>query len=185
MKTLTLAKIQKVMRVLAIIVRVVMILSFVGGGLAAMAGVVCLCAGQFGWAQGLQDRFMDIGEFSSREVGLALLANAVLLLADGIMLVFAVLYFKTELKDGTPFTIPGAIRVRRMGIARIAATLVAGSVCSLITSFVDSNLLYPAGSVGGIFFGVALILASLIFRHGAELQAQNQPAAAEQPATQN
>ena len=160
------------MRVLAVIVRVVMILSFVGGGLLAITGIVCLCAEKFTLADGLQRLLVDVGEFSNLEVGLALLADAVLLLADGIMMVFAVMYFHTELKDGTPFTLAGAIRVRRMGIARIAATIVADVVCSLLSDFVDSNLLYSIESVGGLFFGVALILASLIFRHGAELQAQ-------------
>ena len=160
------------MRVLAVIVRVVMILSFVGGGLLAITGIVCLCAEKFTLADGLQRLLVDVGEFSNLEVGLALLADAVLLLADGIMMVFAVMYFHTELKDGTPFTLAGATRVRRMGIARIVATIVADVVCSLLSDFVDSNLLYSIESVGGLFFGVALILASLIFRHGAELQAQ-------------
>ena len=160
------------MRVLSVIVRVAMILSFVGGGLLAITGVVCLCAEKFTLGADLQRLLVDVGEFSNVQVGMALLADAVLLLADGVMLVFAVLYFQTELKDGTPFTLAGAIRVRRMGIARIVATLVAGLISSLLTSFIDSNLLYSVESAGGLFFGVALILASLIFRHGAELQAQ-------------
>lgn len=168
----TLTKIQKVMRVLSIVIRIVMVLSFVGGGLLAITGVVCLCAEKFTLPGRLQTLLVDVGEFSNVEVGLALLADAVLLLADGIMLIFAVMYFNTELKDGTPFTMAGAIRVRRMGIARIVATIVADLIYSFLTDFVDSNLLYSVESTGGLFFGVALILASLIFRHGAELQSQ-------------
>lgn len=168
----TLTKIQKVMRVLSVIVRVLMVCAFVGGGLSLVAAVVCFCVKDFSLAASWQRLLVDVGDYSHVEIGLALLADAIYLLANGVMLVFAVLYFNIELKDGTPFTLVGAARVRRMGIVRIVATIVADLVGSLLTSFVDTNLLYSMETVSGIFFGVALILASLIFRHGAELQAQ-------------
>lgn len=158
------------MRVFSIIVRIVMVCAYVGGGLLLVSGVVCLCANNFTLAGWLQRLLVDVGDYSNWQIGLALLADAVLLLANGIMFTFAVMYFNTELKDGTPFTLAGATRVRRMGIVRIVVTLVASAVNSWLTDLVDSNLLYSFESVNGILSGVALLLAALIFQHGAELQ---------------
>ena len=159
------------MRVLSIIIWVLTVLAYLGGAVLLVASIVCLSVSDFRLAGWLQRLLVDAGEFTKLQVGLALLADAVLLLANGVMFTFAVLYFNTELKDGTPFTHAGAIKVRHMGIARIVATLVAAGAAWALTSFVDSNLLYSVEVVNGLFFGVALILAALIFQHGAELQA--------------
>ena len=103
-----------------------------------------------------------------------LLADAILALTDGTLLAFALAYFKAEQADGTPFTHRGADQIRRLGIRTIVLPLVAAIVVAVICAAFD----LPQGSVEwsnltSIGLGIALILVSLIFRYGAELEARN------------
>lgn len=82
-------------------------------------------------------------------------------------------YFKFELKEGTPFTLEGAKKLKNFGVLAVVLPLVAGVAVFvidvlLVLSRADLNLgtVSFAGSIGtGIF---ALVMA-LVFKHGAEL----------------
>ncbi len=87
---------------------------------------------------------------------------------------FAEVYFKNELKDGTPFTHRGAKELLRLGILNIAIPAVAAALCA--GGLFLANKLYPEIALkefdGGAYLGVGImmIVLSLFCRYGAELR---------------
>lgn len=94
----------------------------------------------------------------------------VILLADGILYLFAYRYFKAEQTDGTPFTHSGADRIRRLGIQSIVLPLVAVILAAVISSSLGlpENMEWSNGF--SVMLGIVLILASVVFHYGAELE---------------
>lgn len=105
-----------------------------------------------------------------------LLVDVILALTDGILLVFALRYFKAEQADGTPFTQHGADRILHLGILTIVLLLVAAILSTLVCEFMTlpQDAVRDRGNLNILTMGIVLILASLIFRYGAELETQKQ-----------
>ena len=172
----SLETIQKTFRVFQILTKIAIILSFVWAGLALL-GMLCGAV----WYGG--GTVVGVGKaqlYSLTKTGgliqmiAVLLADAILALTDGTLLAFALAYFKAEQADGTPFTHRGADQIRRLGIRTIVLPIVAAIVAAVIYAAFD----LPQGSVEwsnltSLGLGIVLILASLIFRYGAELEARN------------
>ena len=95
-----------------------------------------------------------------------------LALTDGILLAFALHYFRTEQADGTPFTKRGADEIRRLGIRTIVLPLVAAILAATVHGVfhLPANAGSDWSNAYSLIMGVALILASLVFRYGAELE---------------
>lgn len=171
----SLETIQKAFRVFQILTKIAMILSFVWAGLALL-GMLCGAVWYGGTVVGVGKAQL----YSLTKTGgliqmiAVLLADAILALTDGTLLAFALAYFKAEQADGTPFTYRGADQIRRLGIRTIVLPMVAAIVVAVIYAAFD----LPQGSVEwsnltSLGLGIALILVSLIFRYGAELEARN------------
>lgn len=98
-----------------------------------------------------------------------LIADAVACAISGLLLWFAHSYLTHELADGTPFTFSGASELRRLGVVTIVLPLV--NLCLQAIPYTVYDLSYPNRMENGtsVLLGVALILASLVFRYGAEL----------------
>ncbi|MGM9587381.1 MAG: hypothetical protein ACI3VA_07850 [Candidatus Limivicinus sp.] len=172
----SLQTIQKTFRVFQILTKIAMILSFVWAGLALL-GMLCGAV----WYGG--GTVVGVGQaqlYSLTKTGgliqmiAVLMTDAILALTDGTLLAFALAYFKAEQADGTPFTQRGAEQIKRLGIRTIVLPLVAAIVAAVIYAAFD----LPQGSVEwsnltSLGLGIVLILASLIFRYGAELEAGN------------
>lgn len=172
----SLQTIQKTFRVLQILTKIAMILSFIWAGLTAL-GLLCGTVWYHGGAVVGADQQML---YSLTETGGlnemigVLLVDTILALTDGILFAFALRYFKAEQADGTPFTTQGADRILRLGIRTIVLPLVAA-----ILSAVVSEIFAPPqaavrdwGNSDSVTMGIVLILASLIFRYGADLEAK-------------
>ena len=172
----SLQTIQKTFRVFLILSKIAMILSFIWAGMAAL-GLLCamvwLNGGTvFGADQELIYRMTVTGSLTEM-IGV-LLVDMILTLTDGTLLAFALAYFKAEQAAGTPFTYEGAEQIKRLGIRTIVLPLVAAIVAAVIYAVFE----LPHGSVEwsnltSLGMGIVLILASLIFRYGAELEEQN------------
>ena len=172
----SLQTIQKTFRVFQNLTKIAMILSFVWAGLALL-GMLCGAV----WYGG--GTVVGVGQaqlYSLTKTGgliqmiAVLLTDAILALTDGTLLAFALVYFKAEQADGTPFTYGGAEQIKRLGIRTIVLPLVAAIVAAVIYAV----FALPQGSVEwsnltSLGLGIVLILASLIFRYGAELEAKN------------
>ena len=162
----SLQTIQKTFRVFQTLSKIAMILSFVWAGLAVL-GLVCAIVGA---DSELLYSLTVTGGLA--EMIAVLLTDAIFALTDGILLVFALRYFKTEQADGTPFTKHGAEQIKKLGIWTIVLPLVAAVLAALIYEF--SGLLQNASddwsNLNSLSLGIVLILASMIFRYGAELE---------------
>ena len=99
----------------------------------------------------------------------------VVLIANAVLLGLAGYYFKTEQADGTPFTADGAKRVKRLGIHCIWLPIVATVIATVILTCFGADGSVELTNLPGIATGIVLILASLIFRYGAELTDNNKP----------
>ena len=174
----SLQTIQKTFRVFQTLSKIAMILSFVWAGLAALGllcGKVWYSGGNvFGASQELLYSLTVTGGLTEM-IGV-LLVDMILALTDGTLLVFALRYFKLEQADGTPFTQHGADRVLRLGILTIVLPLVAAILSALVCEFLTlpQDAVRDWGNLGSLTMGIVLILVSLIFRYGAELETQKQ-----------
>lgn len=99
-----------------------------------------------------------------------LLSDLVCLTIDAILLGFAGRYFKTEQAEGTPFTENGANLIRRLGIRCIWMPIVSISIASVIMVCFGAERSGDVSNLPSVVTGIVLILASLIFRYGAELE---------------
>ena len=172
MKSLT--TIQKTFRVFQVLTKIAMILSFVWAGVAVL-GVACGMVWQNGGMVigANRELFYSMTETDGlRKMIYVLLADTVFALTDGILLAGALRYFKAEQADGTPFTYHGAVQIRKLGIRTIVLPLVANIVAAVLyaVSRVPEIARGDWGSEWGISMGIVLILASLIFQYGADLE---------------
>lgn len=168
--------IQKIFRVLGTLTKIGMIASFVWAGLTAM-GLLCGAAWYGGVTIGLSRELLltlTAADGLGRMMGV-LLSDLVCALADGVLLLVAHRYFKAEQEAGTPFTCGGAEQIKQLGILTIVLPLVAAILSALFYEVFDHSRAAMAdwGEMGGVTLGIVLILASLIFRCGAELKDGN------------
>ncbi len=168
----TLETIQKTCKVFKILAKIAMILSFVGAGIA-LTGLLCGIA----WRAGGRVVGISLGDalnltqtFELDRVIGTLLADVVFSVTDGLLFFFAHRYFKQELEDGTPFTAAGAEQVKRLGIKSIVMPLVAVIISAVICGCFDLTIPGDWGNGASVALGIALILFSLVLRHGAELR---------------
>lgn len=97
-------------------------------------------------------------------------ADVISLALDGVVLCFAAAYLKQELADGTPFTASGAKSLLRLGILTIALPLISAAVSCVIFGAFDVDISGDYGNGSAIIVGIVLILSSLVFSYGAELE---------------
>ena len=175
MKSLT--TIQKTFRVFQVLSKIGMVLSFIWAGLAGlglMCGMVWRHGGTVvGISRELLYELTVTGGLTEM-IGV-LLIDMILALTDGILLVFAMRYFKMEQADGTPFTQRGADRLMRLGVLVIVLPLVAAILSAIAYKCLSltQNAVRDWENLSSIAMGIVLILASLIFRYGAELETKH------------
>lgn len=170
----TLQTIQKTFRVFEILTKVARILCLVG---ACACGVGALCAvavqngvrifSLFGQQVAVFPAGTDL-----KQTFADLLSAAIMLAAYAVLLVFAGRYFKLEQAEGTPFTASGAELLKKLGIRCIYIPIVAVAAVAVVglcltMPELDGGLI---GNLPGLIVGLVLLLVSLIFRYGAELE---------------
>lgn len=166
----TLGSIQKTYQVFKTLAILAMILSFIWAGLCAL-GVFC-CLAWHSTGQLPVTFLTDLLRPQGGVPGLigTLLADFVFGVTDGLLFFFAHRYFKQELADGTPFTATGAEQVKRLGLKTIVMPLAAVILSAVIYECFGLTRSGDWGNGAAVVLGVALILFSLILRHGAELR---------------
>lgn len=169
----SLQPIQKTFRVFQILAKVAFIFSIIGASCCAVGALCCVV-----WLSGgrVFSLFGDpvtvfAGGENLNQTLAVLLSDMVCLTADAILLGFAGRYFRAEQADGTPFTQRGANLVKRLGIRCIWMPIVSIVIASVIAACLGAEL-GDVSNLPGVVTGIVLILASLIFRYGAELEAK-------------
>lgn len=171
----SLQTIQKTFRVFQILTKIAMILSFVWAGLAAL-GTLCGVVWYHGGTVVGADRELlcsltETGGLTEM-IG-ALLSDTIFGLTDGVLLAFALRYFRHEQAAGTPFTEQGVLEIRRLGVRTIVLPMVAAILAAIVSAIfgLPQNAGGDWGNLTSVSMGIVLILASLIFRYGTELEA--------------
>lgn len=180
MKTLkalqVLAKIGKILSTITFIFCVV-------GGALCLVGILGLALIPEGFSigsvsiKGIVEKHADITVATCY----ATMAAAVVCCAgEAVLAKFAERYFRNELKAGTPFTIDGAKELMRLGILAIAIpilTMIVASVIFTVIKFVAQESVQEIkfGDSLSIGLGIAMIIGSLLCRHGAEVSQGNPP----------
>lgn len=100
------------------------------------------------------------------------MAASIRMIANCVLLDFAQDYLETEQSDGTPFTIAGAEKLKNLGIRCIWVPIVAIAVVVTVAVWLGEESIGEVGNTLSITTGISLILASMIFRYGAELEQQ-------------
>ncbi len=167
-----LEKIQKGMRVLQILSKIILIVAIVGVALASIGATLVASD-----VLNMENQFLHFlsvtAEMSKGQLVGILTAAAISLLFGGILTAFVYRYFTAELKEGTPFTNAGADRIKQLGIMKIALSVISMWVIDGIyenISLAEWNRFDDAGS---ITLGICLILLSMVVRYGAELEQKN------------
>ena len=170
-----LESIQKTYKVFETLAKIATILSFIWAGtllLGVLGGIVWQSGGNIvGVPVEYALKLTQTGAVLQM-IGV-LLGDFVPALTEGLLFLFAYHYFKQELADGTPFTASGANQVRNLGIKTIVMPLVAISISAVIYECFGVTRTGNWDNGTEIVLGIALILFSLILRHGAEMREKN------------
>ena len=168
-----LEKIQKGMRVLQTLSKIILILAIVGTALTAI--VAALVAAD---VLSLENRFLHflsaVAEITKGQLIGTLLAAATSLLLSGIFTAFVYRYFTAELKEGTPFTNAGADRIKQLGIMQIVLAVVSATITDGIYDKINLSDWNRFDDAGSITLGIRLILIAMVVRYGAELEHRKQ-----------
>ena len=167
----TLQTIQKTFRVFHVLAKIAFIFSIVGAALCAV-GALCAVSG-LTLGTGLTVFGQPVMSFGSSGVNYALaalLSDMVILIGDAVLLGFTVRYLALEQSDGTPFTENGATTLRRLGIRYIYIPIVTAVIASVIIVAFDAEPGRDISNLPELTTGIVLIITSLIFRYGAELE---------------
>ena len=164
-----LEKIQKGMRVLQILSKIISIFAFVGLVLTSVAATLVATG-----VANMENQFLHFisvtAEMSKGQLVGTLVAAAISLLSGGILTALAYRYFTAELKEGTPFTDAGAVRTVRLGILQIVFSVIPTGIINGIYEKIGLTEWNRYDDAGSITFGIFLILLSVVIRYGAELE---------------
>lgn len=177
----TLNTIQKTIRIFGIFTKIAFVFSIVGAVFCAV-GTICAVAGYNGGQMltlfGKPVVFFS-GDKSLNEVLAVLLTDLVYLSSEAILLGFACQYVKTEQAEGTPFGMNGPLLLKRLGIRCIYLPIVAAALASTALVCLDVKKGGDYSNLPRVATGILLILLSVIFRYGGELEQQNRVEIAE------
>lgn len=166
-----LEKIQKGMRVLQILSKIILIFAIVGVVLASIGAT--LVARDVANMENQFLHFISVtAEMSKGQIVGTLTAAAVSLLLGGIITAFSYRYFTAELKEGTPFTNAGADRIKWLGIMQIVLSVISTGIIDGIYEKIGLAEWNRFDDAGSITFGICLILLAMVVRYGAELESK-------------
>ena len=171
--------IQKICKVCKILAEIAFVLLIVGTVLMAACGVfigtgnleAMLSSGMVN----IDDMLRQSGA-TQEYITAVFISLAVVMAAEAVVAKFINVYFKHELKAGTPFTFEGAKEMLRLGIITLAvpigASIVAAIVIAVMSGPADGN-----GEISiNISLGLGLVFLALspLLRHGTELRLKAQ-----------
>ncbi len=101
---------------------------------------------------------------------MTLLSYVFTLTSDAILFWLAHSYLKSEQADGTPFTEKGAKQIKNLGINCIYIPIIAITLTNAFSTWLEVKNFDNISNLPGLITGIVLILSSLIFRYGSELE---------------
>lgn len=111
-------------------------------------------------------------EHSMELTGYACIYGLIVCAMQAILCRYSYRYFKNELAAGTPFTYEGAKELMRLGILTIVLPYVVLIVHEVAAAILPEAQEIVADDMTEIGFGIMFIVCSVIFKYGAELEAE-------------
>lgn len=119
--------------------------------------------------------------YNIKSVGAALSGWMIVCAGEAVLAKFAEVYFKNELKAGTPFTFAGAKELLRLGILTLAIPTGCAVAGSIVEGILAGFMKVEQAAAMDVYFdnessivlGIMFILGSLLCRYGAELREQS------------
>ncbi len=164
--------IQKTFNVFKILTKVAYVFCIVGAVTSAVGALCAMTQYNGGMVFSL---FGEPLKLFSEETDLTqkcaeLLTTTFILSANAILLGLTHGYLKAELIDGTPFTEMGANRLKKLGILFIIIPTIAITISGVFTISLGVESIGVVSNFSSVVTGIVLILFSLVFRYGAELE---------------
>lgn len=171
----SLQTIQKTFRVFQILTKIAFVCSIVGACVCAVGALCAVTWYSGGTVFSLFGKPVTIfaGGGGLNQTLAVLLSDLILLVTEAILLAFTGRYLKIEQAEGTPFTENGANLIRKLGIRCIWMPIVAIVLASVVTVCLGVEENSDVSNLPSVVTGIVLILASLIFRYGAEQEERN------------
>ena len=168
-----LEKIQKGMRVLKTLSKIILIFAIVGLALTSV-GAILVASDEVNTENQFFHFLFAAAEITKGQLIGTLLAETTSLLLSGIFMAFVYRYFTAELKEETPFTNTGADRIKQLGIMQIVLALVSAAITDAIYDKINLSDWNRFDGVNSIVLGICLILIATVVRYGAELEHRKQ-----------
>ena len=172
----TLSAIQAISKIAKVISKVIYICCIVGV-VGCIVGIIVLSTGIQGFrlmGEDLSVLIFNKSGLNSETLINYCIAGLITCTAECILCKFAVRYFDNELRAGTPFTYEGSKEILRLGILTIAipiaAAIATGIACGIFSAFFSGAENLEHDNADSVTMGVLFIMASLVFRYGAELE---------------
>lgn len=173
--------IQKLFKIARVLCEVAFVFATVGF-CASLIGLICLCFGA--------DNVLKIGGvtihgiisenlgYDIKSVAASLSGLPFICAGAAVAAKFAEVYFKNELKEGTPFTLGGAKEMLRLGIITIAVPTGTAVIGRVVEGVVAGFMNVEKAEVFEVYFdnetsivlGIMFIAVSLLCRYGAEIK---------------
>lgn len=167
----SLETIQKLAKIGHILSRIISICSLVGACLC-LVGTLLLALGA-----GALLKFTG-GSFAWENAVAVMLVDCIVCIGQYVPARFARDYFALERAAGTPFTIPGADALKKLGILTICVplgcNLLAVIVLAVMEQLLGGGLSMSPDCGGSIALGIMLLVTSLLCRYGAEVTGEAQ-----------
>ncbi len=161
----SLSKLQKIYRVVHVLARIAQYACFLYSVCALAAAVIACAAGESSLAGQLRAHMKCETQW---QVLATLLSDAVFSAASGLLALYAGRYARSELADGTPFTVRGADEMRALGIRAIVLPIAAVIVSAVLHKAFGAEPLSDIDGGLSALVGVVLLVVSLLLRCGAE-----------------
>lgn len=168
----TVQTLAKVGKIIAKILSIFCIIGAVGAsvGFVALLGVQALTPDN---SSGFGGIFRSVLDLSLDYAILGCIFAVISCVGEFILCRYAVKYFDNELAAGTPFTHEGAKEILRLGILAIAIpmaiSIAEGIVFGIFLLFSANISDVDMGGSTSIGTGIMLIVASFVFKYGADL----------------
>ena len=171
----SLESIQKTFHVFKVLSKVAMVFCIVIASLCAVGALCVFAVSSGGQVFSLFGQPIDnivVGDDYGQSL-IELLSSIPILVADAILYGLSYRYFQKEEYDKTPFTKLGAKTIRSLGIRFIYIPIIAIVIAEVICVILGNDNLDNVSefsNLSSVITGIVLILASLIFDYGAELE---------------
>ena len=169
----TIAKIAKVLSTIFFVIGIV-------GFCLCVVGIIFLAVGfdsvQIGGVT-VRSIIAKNAEMSNTELYMVMVSGLIECAVMAVLCKFTEIYCKHELSDGTPFTLSGSKELFRLGILRLAIPLAAQILLSIVLAILvhgsaEVNKVTVSSNGGSFGVGLVLLLLSLVFRFGAQKDAE-------------